>query len=88
MGYTKYRHFNRTSAHRQAMLRNLVTSLFEHESISTTWHKAKEAQRLAEQCITLAKKNTNVSRMKAEAILYVCSRAFRGAANDLFGRRD
>ncbi|TGZ83223.1 ribosomal protein L17, partial [Ascodesmis nigricans] len=70
MAYTKYRHFNRSSAHRQAMLRNLVTSLIKHESISTTWHKAKEAQRLAEKCITLAKKNTAVTRMKAEAILY------------------
>ena len=68
----KYRHFNRSSAHRQAMLRNLVTSLLEHETISTTWQKAKEAQRLAEQLVTLGKKNTEASRRRAMQILYVC----------------
>ncbi|KAJ9658124.1 54S ribosomal protein L8, mitochondrial [Coniosporium apollinis] len=66
----KYRHLSRTSSHRQALLRNLVTSLFEHESISTTWHKAKEAQRLAEKLITLGKKNTEASRRKAHEIFY------------------
>ena len=70
-GAAKYRHLNRTSSHRQALLRNLVTSLFTHESIQTTWPKAKEAQRLAEKLITLGKKNTNASRTKAEAIFYV-----------------
>jgi large subunit ribosomal protein L17 len=68
----KYRHLNRSSAHRQALLRNLVTSLIEHESISTTWPKAKEAQRLAEKVITLGKKNTEASKRKALSILYVC----------------
>jgi ribosomal protein L17 len=56
-GHMKYRHLSRSSSHRQALLRNLVTSLFKHESIATTWHKAKEAQRLAEQLVTLGKKN-------------------------------
>lgn len=70
-GALKYRHLNRTSSHRQALLRNLVTSLITHESIQTTWHKAKEAQRLAEKLITLGKKNTNASRAKASAIFYV-----------------
>lgn len=60
----------RKSSHRQALLRNLVTSLFTHESISTTYPKAKEAQRLAEKCITLAKKNDEASRNRAEQILY------------------
>lgn len=50
------RKLNRTSAHREAMLRNLVSNLFEHGRIITTVPKAKEARRLAEQCITLAKK--------------------------------
>ena len=67
----KYRHLGRSSAHRQALLRNLVTSLFEHESISTTWPKAKEAQRLAEKLITLGKKNTEASRRRALSIFYV-----------------
>jgi len=66
----KYRHLSRKSSHRQALLRNLVTSLFTHESISTTWHKAKEAQRLAEKLITLGKKNTEASRRRALSIFY------------------
>ncbi|KAL8761801.1 MAG: hypothetical protein Q9184_002124 [Pyrenodesmia sp. 2 TL-2023] len=69
-GAMKYRHLSRKSSHRQALLRNLVTSLFTHESITTTWHKAKEAQRLAEKLITLGKKNTNASRQKAESIFF------------------
>ncbi|KAI4191191.1 MAG: hypothetical protein L6R41_000237 [Letrouitia leprolyta] len=69
-GALKYRHLSRKSSHRQALLRNLVTSLFTHESITTTWHKAKEAQRLAEKLITLGKKNTNASRRRAETIFY------------------
>lgn len=67
----KYRHLGRTSAHRQALLRNLVTSLFTHESIQTTWPKAKEAQRLAEKLITLGKKNTEASKRRALSIFYV-----------------
>nr|UPX44723.1 mitochondrial 54S ribosomal protein L8 [Penicillium fuscum] len=69
-GHQKYRHLSRNSAHRQAMLRNMVTSLITHESIRTTWHKAKEAQRLAEKLITLGKKNTNASRRRASQILF------------------
>ncbi|MCJ1351330.1 MAG: hypothetical protein MMC33_001314 [Icmadophila ericetorum] len=69
-GHMKYRHLSRSSAHRQALLRNLVTSLFQHESISTTWHKAKEAQRLAEKLITLGKKNTNASWNSAQKVFY------------------
>lgn len=67
----KYRHLSRNSAHRQALLRNLVTSLFTHESITTTWPKAKEAQRLAERLITLGKKNTETSRRTAIATFFV-----------------
>lgn len=70
-GLVKYRHLGRDSAHRKALLRNLVTSLIEHESISTSWHKAKEAQRLAEKLITLGKKNTDASRRSAEGKLFV-----------------
>lgn len=65
-----HRPLGRSSAHRQALLRNLVTSLIQHETITTTWPKAKEAQRLAEKLITLCKRNTNATRVKAEAILY------------------
>lgn len=70
-GGDRFRHLSRNSAHRQALLRNLVTSLFEHESITTTWAKAKEAQRLADKLITLGKKNTEASRRRALEIFYV-----------------
>ena len=51
-----HRKLNRTAAHRKAMLRNMVTSLFANERISTTDAKAKEARRLAERLITRARK--------------------------------
>lgn len=70
-GAGKYRHLSRKSSHRQALLRNLVTSLFENESITTTWAKAKEAQRLADKLITLGKKNSEASRRRALEIFYV-----------------
>ncbi|KAF7595785.1 hypothetical protein BBP40_004916 [Aspergillus hancockii] len=69
-GAAKFRHLSRKSSHRQALLRNLVTSLFKHESITTTWPKAKEAQRLAEKLITLGKKNTEASRRRALSVFY------------------
>lgn len=50
------RKLGRTSAHRDAMLRNMVTSLLEYERIETTLQKAKEVRRVAERMITLAKK--------------------------------
>jgi len=50
------RKLGRTTAHRKAMLRNMVTSLFEHERIVTTVPKAKEARRVADKMITLAKR--------------------------------
>lgn len=70
-GHMKHRHLGVKSSHRQALLRNLVTSLFHHESITTTWPKAKEAQRQAEKLVTLAKKNTEASRRRALSIFYV-----------------
>jgi large subunit ribosomal protein L17 len=51
-----YRKLQRTTAHRLAMLRNMVTSLIEHERITTTIPRAKEARRMAERVITLGKK--------------------------------
>lgn len=72
-GHVKYRHLSRSSAHRQALLRNLVSSLVRYESIHTTWHKAKEAQRVAERLITLAKRNNETARRQAQGILFVRS---------------
>lgn len=51
------RRLGRTTEHRTALLGNLVTALIHHESIETTLPKAKEARRLAEKMITLAKRN-------------------------------
>jgi large subunit ribosomal protein L17 len=51
-----HRKLNRTSAHREAMLRNMVCSLFEHGRVTTTLQKAKEARRYAEHCITIGKR--------------------------------
>ena len=59
------RHFNRTSAHRKAMLQNLANSLFEHEVIKTTLPKAKELRRVAEPLITLAKQDSVANRRLA-----------------------
>ncbi|MDE0063480.1 MAG: 50S ribosomal protein L17 [Gammaproteobacteria bacterium] len=59
------RHLNRTSAHRQAMFRNMAVSLFEHEAIRTTVAKAKELRRVAEPLITLAKVDTPANRRLA-----------------------
>ncbi|KAF3905769.1 hypothetical protein AA313_de0203627 [Arthrobotrys entomopaga] len=61
----------RKSSHRNAMLRNLVQSLIEHESIRTTYPRAKEAQRVAENLINLARKNTEASRIEAFKFLYI-----------------
>lgn len=59
------RHFNRTSAHRQAMFQNMANSLFEHEVIKTTLPKAKELRRVAEPLITLAKQDSVANRRLA-----------------------
>lgn len=50
------RKLQRTTSHRLAMLRNMVTSLIRHERITTTVPKAKEARKMAEKVITLGKK--------------------------------
>ena len=46
----------RNTSHRKAMMRNMVTSLFEHEQIKTTDARAKELRKIAEKLITLAKR--------------------------------
>jgi large subunit ribosomal protein L17 len=49
---------SRTSAHRRAMINNMITSLFAHERIRTSVAKAKAARRVAERMITHAKRDT------------------------------
>jgi large subunit ribosomal protein L17 len=59
------RKLNRTKEHRLALRRNLVASLFEHETISTTLEKAKEVKSFAEKLITLSKKGKLEHRRRA-----------------------
>ena len=56
------RRLDRTTEHRTAMFRNLATSLFRHERITTTTPKAKEMKRFADKIVTLAKKGTPHAR--------------------------
>jgi large subunit ribosomal protein L17 len=60
---------SRTSAHRKAMLRNLVTSLLDHERVETTDAKAKEVRRLADRMITLGKRGDLHARRQALSVV-------------------
>jgi large subunit ribosomal protein L17 len=59
------RKLNRTSSHREAMLRNMCNSLLLHEAIKTTLPKAKELRRVVEPLITLGKKPSLANRRLA-----------------------
>ena len=63
------RQLGRTKEHRLAMRRNLVSALFQHETVSTTIEKAKEVKPFAEKLITLAKKGTLQARRRAISLL-------------------
>lgn len=60
---------SRTAAHRTAMLRNMVTSLLEHERIETTDAKAKQVRRVADRMITLGKRGTLGARRRALRVI-------------------
>ena len=59
----------RDSAHRKALLRNLVTSLLEYERIQTTDAKAKELRRVADRMITLGKRGDLHARRRALSVI-------------------
>ena len=59
------RKFSRTSSHREAMFKNMASSLIKHELIKTTLPKAKELRRVVEPLITLAKEPTLANRRLA-----------------------
>ncbi len=61
------RKLNRTTSHREAMFRNMASSLIKHELIRTTLPKAKELRRVAEPLITLAKVDGVANRRLAFA---------------------
>ncbi len=60
---------NRTTSHRKAMFRNMVTSLFKHDRIKTTDTKAKELRRWADHLVTLAKRGDLHARRQALSIV-------------------
>jgi large subunit ribosomal protein L17 len=70
----------RTTSHRKAMLRTMVTSLLKHEKIQTTEMKAKELQKVADKMVTLGKRGDLHARRQAAA--YVRERDMVGK---LFG---
>src|SRR6185295_4555912 len=59
----------RDAGSRNSLLKNLVTSVIEHERIVTTVPKAKAARPLVEKMITLAKRDTLHTRRQAAAFL-------------------
>jgi large subunit ribosomal protein L17 len=65
-----HRKLSRTHEHRKALLRNLATSLIEHERIETTLVKAKEARRLAERMVTFAKRGDVAARRQVARFIH------------------
>lgn len=83
------RKLGRPTAHRQAMLRGMVTYLLENGSIETTLTRAKEVRSLAEKMISLGKTNTLASRRAALAYITkedVVSKLFNEIAPKYEGR--
>ena len=79
----------RPTAHRNAMLRGLVTYLLENGSVETTLARAKEVRSMAEKMITLGKKNTLATRRQALAYITkedVVSKLFNEIAPKYEGR--
>ena len=65
-----HRKLSRTHEHRKALLRNLATSLIEHERIETTLVKAKEARRRAERMVTFAKRGNVAARRQVARFIH------------------
>lgn len=59
----------RDSAHRKALMRNMVTSLLDHERVETTDAKAKELRRIADRMITLGKRGDLHARRRALSVI-------------------
>ena len=74
------RKFGRTSAHRKALFRNMVTALIDRERIRTTLAKAKELRGKVEKTITLGKKGTLHARRYALKLV-----ADKGSLKKIFG---
>jgi large subunit ribosomal protein L17 len=81
----KGRRLSRTRAHKQAMLRNLAASLFQHERVETTEAKAKELRPFAERLITLARRGDLHARRLVER--HIKDRAVSGRLFTEIGKR-
>ncbi len=66
----KVKKLGRNATHRLALMRNLVSALFEHERIRTTLPKAKEARRFADRLVSFALKNTLGARREAARFIH------------------
>ena len=64
------RKLNRSPSHRAATLRSLACALIEHEAITTTVPKAKEARRFVERLITTARQGTLAARRRVASRLH------------------
>ena len=84
------RKLNRTSSHRKAMFGNLVVAILKHEQVRTTLPKAKDARRLVDRMITLAKRGDLHARRQALAALHndkaIVDKLF-GELADRYGER-
>ncbi|HJN15068.1 MAG TPA: 50S ribosomal protein L17 [Armatimonadota bacterium] len=66
-----HRKLNRATDQRLALLKGLCASLFRHDKIETTLPKAKEARRLADKLITLAKRDYNQLAARRQVLKYI-----------------
>lgn len=85
-----YRRFGQLADHRRSMMRNSVTSLLEHGSITTTETRAKDIRKVADKMISLAKRGDLHARRQAESYLMkeeVVFKLFNGI-NERFTNRD
>lgn len=79
------RRLGRNSSHRAAMMRNMVTSLLEHEKITTTDARAKELRKVVDRMITLGKRGDLHARR--QAIKVIQDRKVVGKLFELIGPR-
>ena len=79
------RKLGRNSSHRAAMMRNMVTSLLEHEKMTTTDARAKELRKVVDRMITLGKRGDLHARR--QAIKVIRDRKVVGKLFELIGPR-